>query len=357
MCPFLSELFPRRTRTISSNDRRSMYQRIEPERLKKWLGGLRDRVEVLAPGKENGLWTFRRFDGLALPRGFQNSRLPPKALFLEPLKALFEWKSQGDSFKLNPFPPADGQRVIFGIRACDARALRILQPVFVRDYEDAFYLRNLSRTLLLGEACQVQCQGSFCEEMGIDPQDSGDCDLFFREIPQGYMVKVLSERGAALMGEGDLFEKASEEEWSSARRKIRGSRKKPFFDLERVRARASERFSEESLWQRISATCINCGICTYLCPTCHCFDLCDLQTPGGAVRFRRWDSCAFPAFTKMAGHNPREEKWRRYRQRVSHKFNFFYQNFQAMACVGCGRCVAYCPVNLDLREVLLEVAG
>jgi len=318
---------------------------------------LRDRAEVLGPAKENGLWTFRRFDGLDLLRGFQNSRLPVKALFLEPLRPLFEWKQQGDSPELYSFPPAGDERLIFGIRSCDARALRILGPVFARDHQDALYLKNLSRTLLLGEACRVQCEGSFCGEMGIDPQDSGDCDIFFREIAEEYVAKVLTERGEALIGEGDFFGEATEEQWRSARGEIRGSGKKPLFELETVRVRAAERFSEGELWQRVSAKCINCGVCTYLCPTCYCFDLCDLQTPNRAVRFRRWDSCAFSDFTGMAVHNPREEKWRRYRQRVSHKFNFFFQNFQAIACVGCGRCVAHCPVNLDLREVLLEVAG
>lgn len=333
-----------------------MYRKITRENVKKLLAGLKGRAEVLVPAQVNGLWAFRTLDSQDLPHGFQNSRLPPKGLFFESLRELFAWKAPAGDFQLNPIPPPEGQRVIFGIKPCDARALRILEPVFAKDYQDVFYQKNLSRTLLLGQTCRTQCVGSFCTEMGIDPQDSADLDLLFRETPAGYVVKITTERGQALIEGNSIFEGASAEDWDAARGEIKGKLANPLFDLEKVKAKVGARFMDEDLWKRVSAKCINCGICTYLCPTCHCFDLTDLQMPGQGIRYRCGDSCAFPSFTKMPVHNPREEKWRRYRQRVSHKFNFFHQNWQMIACVGCGRCVAHCPVNLDLREVLLEVA-
>jgi ferredoxin len=333
-----------------------MYLKITPKKLIQWLDGLKAQAEVLTPAKVDGVWTYTLSDLQTLPQHYFNSRIPPKSLFFPSLQALLGWRSSDGSLQLSSTPPPDGQRAILGLRPCDARALRILEPVFLKDYQDVFYSQNLLRTLLLGQACQAQCEGSFCEEMGIDPQDSADVDLFFREIPGGYLVKVVTEKGKNLAGAGDFFEESSEKEWNAGQREIRGRRDQPLFDLERVKAGAGERFPDEDFWRRVSDKCINCGVCTYLCPTCHCFDLCDLQMPGQGVRFRCFDSCAFPGFTKMAVHNPREEKWRRYRQRVNHKFNFFYQNFQNVACVGCGRCVIHCPVNLDLREVLLAIA-
>jgi sulfhydrogenase subunit beta (sulfur reductase) len=333
-----------------------MYLKISKEKLLRWLVGLKAQGEVLAPVKVNGLWTYQKFDGQEIPRNFQNSRLPPKGLFLESLRALLEWRSPGGSLQVDPLQPLDGQRVVFGLKPCDARALKVIRPVFTAEYQDAFYLRNLSRTILLGLACRTRCEGSFCGEMGIDLQDSSDFDIFFRETPEGYVARVITEKGNGLAGGRDFFAEASAEEWNLARGEMRGKGEKIQFDLERVKAGVAKSFSEENFWKRISAKCISCGVCTYLCPTCHCFDLCDLRMPGQGVRYRCWDSCAFPDFTRMSVHNPREEKWRRYRQRVSHKFNFFYQNFQLVACVGCGRCVAHCPVNLDLREVLMEVA-
>jgi sulfhydrogenase subunit beta (sulfur reductase) len=333
-----------------------MYKKISKKNFSQWLSRVANQAQVFGPEKKDGLSAYREWKKGDLPESFLNARLSPKGLFFEPLKPLFGWKSEGGSLKVDPLPSPDGRRVILDVRPCDARAIRILEPVFGGNLPDAFYLGNLSRTVLLGLACQVQCPGSFCEEMGIDPQDSADCDILFREVSQERFAKIVTEKGGTLVEGSDLFQESSQEEWESAGGKIRGRREKPLFDLQKVKERMAQRFGEEDLWQRVSAKCLNCGICTYLCPTCHCFDICDLQVPGQGVRYRCWDSCAFPSFTRMPVHNPREEKWRRYRQRVAHKFFFYPQNFRMVSCVGCGRCVAHCPVNLDLREVLLEVA-
>jgi ferredoxin len=306
--------------------------------------------------KENGLWGYGEWTDQDLPANFLNSRLSAKGLFLEPRTPLFNWSSSGGVLQLGPIPPATDPRILLGIKPCDARAIRVLEPVFSGNFPDGHYLGNVARTALLGLACSVQCPGSFCGEMGIDPQDSESCDLFFRETPGGKIARIVTEKGRGLMDGNGLFEESSRAEWDSARKEIRGRRERALFDLEQVKNRTAERFAEENLWRRVSEKCVNCGACTYLCPTCHCFDISDLQAPGRGLRLRSWDSCAYPGFTQMPTHNPRGEKWRRYRQRVAHKFYFYPRNFQQVACVGCGRCVAHCPVNLDLREVLQEVA-
>jgi sulfhydrogenase subunit beta (sulfur reductase) len=334
-----------------------MFKKISREKIPRWLARLKSEAELFAPAEENGGWTFGGREDPDLPQNFRNSRLSAKGFFLEGLKPLFGWRSSDQGpLQVTPLPGQDRPRVIFGIRACDARAIRIIEPVFAENGTDGLYLGNLRRTLLVGQACEARCRGSFCQEMGIDPQDSKDCDLFFREAPSGKLARVNTEGGKARVEGRDFFLDSSPEEWESARKEVRGGPTSPLFDLEKVKDEVARRFPEEELWKQVSAPCINCGICTYLCPTCHCFDISDLQAAGRGVRFRSWDSCAFPGFTQMAVHNPREEKWRRYRQRVSHKFYFFPRNFQTVACVGCGRCVAHCPVHLDLREVLREVS-
>jgi sulfhydrogenase subunit beta (sulfur reductase) len=333
-----------------------MYKKISMKDFSQWLSRLRIQAQVFGPEKKSGLSAYREWKNGDLPGSFLNSRLSPKALFFEPLKPLFGWKSEGGSLKVDPFPSPDGWRVILDVRPCDARAIRVLEPVFGGNLPDAFYLGNLSRTILLGLACRVQCPGSFCEEMGIDPQESADCDILFREVRQERIAKIVTEKGKTLVEGSDFFQESSQEEWESAGGEIRDRRENSLFDLQKVKERMAQRFGEEDFWRHVSAKCLNCGICTYLCPTCHCFDICDLQVPGQGARYRCWDSCAFPSFTRMPVHNPREEKWRRYRQRVAHKFYFYPQNFRMVSCVGCGRCVSHCPVNLDLREVLLEVA-
>jgi ferredoxin len=110
---------------------------------------------------------------------------------------------------------------------------------------------------------------------------------------------------------------------------------------------------DDGRWEELTVRCLGCGSCTYLCPTCHCFDIADEARLYKGRRIRTWDSCQFPLFTKHAsGHNPRRNKKERLRQRFMHKFSYAVENTGTALCVGCGRCIAGCPVNLDIRDVI-----
>jgi ferredoxin len=109
-------------------------------------------------------------------------------------------------------------------------------------------------------------------------------------------------------------------------------------------------------WDRISETCIGCGTCTYICPTCHCFDFKDVAEKGVASRYRCWDSCMYPKFTlHTSGHNPRPTKTERYRQRIMHKYVYVKKNFGYIACTGCGRCVRSCPAGVNIKSVVKRI--
>ena len=110
---------------------------------------------------------------------------------------------------------------------------------------------------------------------------------------------------------------------------------------------------DDPFWDELHLKCLGCGACTYLCPTCHCFDIVDEGNAVRGKRVRNWDTCQFALFTHhTSGHNPRQSGKERMRQRVMHKFNYFVENQGEIACVGCGRCVRNCPVNLDIRAVI-----
>lgn len=113
------------------------------------------------------------------------------------------------------------------------------------------------------------------------------------------------------------------------------------------------RFTDTEFWIKQTAKCLSCGACTYLCPTCQCFTITDEGSPLEGRRLRSWDSCMSPQFTlETSGHNPRAEKFKRMRNRISHKFSYYPQSYDgAYSCVGCGRCVISCPVSLDIRRV------
>ena len=166
------------------------------------------------------------------------------------------------------------------------------------------------------------------------------------------MVKsrpVRRSRGGRPAGEADekqkeaLATQAAEE----IRSRIPAREIKPILD-----ARFEDRF-----WNTLHQKCLACGTCTCLCPTCHCFDISDEVKGDKGVRIRNWDSCMFPLFTKeTSGHNPRPSQKERWRQRVMHKFRYYVDNFGAIACVGCGRCVMAYPVNLDIRKIVTDIA-
>ena len=110
------------------------------------------------------------------------------------------------------------------------------------------------------------------------------------------------------------------------------------------------------MWERFSDRCLSCGICTFLCPTCHCFDIQDEMEGFDGRRARMWDTCMFSEYTlHTSGHNPRPTRKERTRNRISHKYSYFPEKFDVIACVGCGRCINYCPVNIDLLDILEDV--
>ena len=119
--------------------------------------------------------------------------------------------------------------------------------------------------------------------------------------------------------------------------------------------RRSSATSTSPLWDKLAQACIGCGACTYLCPSCHCFDINDEVTgksPLTGARVRTWDNCQFPDFTMhSSGHNPREDTGARLRQRICHKLLYFVENHKMQQCTGCGRCITHCPVGIDIVKI------
>ena len=126
-------------------------------------------------------------------------------------------------------------------------------------------------------------------------------------------------------------------------------------DFSGVKEKADASF-DSPVWERIARICLGCGVCTYVCPTCHCFDITDETAGTGGVRLRTWDACQYPLYTMHAsGHNPRPAKRARMRQRIMHKYSYTVDTAGTVSCTGCGRCVRQCPVNLDIRQMLAAV--
>ena len=235
--------------------------------------------------------------------------------------------------------------------------MAILDMTFEDAYEDPYYLSRRKDTLLVGLGCTNPYDSCFCTSLESNPFDSANVDIMLTDTGNEFLIEGVTEAGKELIARTEGLGKATEadnvrakkvkeESYSKVTRKI---------DTSDIENKLLASFEDEDYWEKVAAKCISCGICTLLCPTCYCFDINDEMVKQQGTRFRCWDSCAFPLYTRMPVENPREEKWQRVRQKVCHKYEFYPMSFGVIACTGCGRCIRLCPVNWDITQTIESV--
>ena len=331
-------------------------KKIKKDQLKALFGELAKDSALLIPSRSKGFVGFAPWDGSCVDcvEWYMNTTIPPKAMFFPPVEEMLRFKKGEEGYKVEELLPGDAEQVIFGIRPCDARALKIIDILFSDTYTDPYYLKRRENTILVGLGCKEPCDTCFCTSMDVSPGECQDVDIFCSDINDELLIEAVTEKGEALLSKVSGLSDAGDEDTSktkqlgeSAREKITGG-----IETAGLQEKMRSNFENREYWESVSRKCMSCGICTYVCPTCHCFDICDENNKKDGKRVRNWDSCKFPLFTRMPMENPRHEKWRRIRQRYHHKFEYYPMNFDAIACTGCGRCIRECPVNVDLREVI-----
>ena len=243
--------------------------------------------------------------------------------------------------------------LIFGARPCDLEGLRVMSKVFMDGkYVDSFFQRRYEANFIIGVGCLKEKVGCFCGQLGIDREFSDFCDMMLVDAGESYIIKHLSEKGKEALSQHSL--QLDLEELSHSKTPLPNPLKgdKIAFNLE-----ISDRTYFDVIdWEKAVETCLGCGLCSFICPTCHCFDFKDVQDKGQVNRYKCWDSCIYPKFTLHAsGHNPREQLWERYRQRVLHKFKYVPTNVELTACTGCGRCIRSCPVGMNIEAIAKEI--
>ena len=239
------------------------------------------------------------------------------------------------------------------MRPCDAKAMVLVHMNFDNgDYQDPYWLNLYNATTFVGLACDTPCRTCFCTTAGCGPYHEEGLDLLLSDQGDHYLAKVITDKGEALADKAgwttDGDAKAMVDASAAAEGKITAS-----IETDRLQALGTLDLHGADFWEDISFSCINCGTCTFVCPTCWCFDIQDEVYGKKGVRMRNWDSCMFPIFTvHTTGHNPRDTKLARLRQRFMHKLKYFVDKYdKGIMCVGCGRCVQQCPVNIDIRKV------
>jgi len=331
---------------------------LKKERLSGFLERLvRDR-QVFAPVKKGEVILIREIDSPSqVILEYRNAKESPKSVFFPQRETLFRYRAEKGKAEVDVPSGAGKGRVLFGIRPCDARGLLLLAKVFCSGSSDPYYTDKRSSMVVVSLGCVDPNPSCFCLSMGGGPCSAEGSDLLLLDLGDRYIAQAESEKGVALL-EDQAFEKSDEKSLSLAEK----TRKQAEASMQPVAKKANleqelERLFSDPVWKDLAESCLSCGICTYLCPTCHCFDLCDEASGQAGERIRVWDSCQFPLFTQQAsGFNPRPTVKERFRQRIMHKLSYLPKSQSMTGCVGCGRCVTECPVNLDIREVMVSLS-
>ena len=280
----------------------------------------------------------------------------PKDVFFPQSETLYSCHREDGKLSVAPKVLCNKPFVVFGMKACDVRGVAVLDKVFLAEPVDTYYAARRAHGTIVALACGRPDTSCFCTAFGIDPA-APEGDVVTWMVGDWLYWDAKTDKGISLTDDlHDLFEPADESTVEQAKTDIRSIVKKlPYADLslEAWGAQAADTRFDSPLWEQLYKPCLACGTCTFVCPTCQCYDIKDYDTGNGVQRYRCWDSCMYSDFTMMAHGNNRNSQMQRFRQRFMHKLAYFPANNDGMfSCVGCGRCVDKCPSHLNIVKVI-----
>ncbi|MCL2249849.1 MAG: 4Fe-4S dicluster domain-containing protein [Oscillospiraceae bacterium] len=361
---------------------------------------LSEQMELYLPICESGLTVFRKWTtGADVRLDILSTAMSPKNFFFPTAEDIASFKLTGKEIEIKESYANNKPFTIFGIRACDIVGIEILDKIFLSEPIDTFYKSRRENGIIISTACSAPEETCFCETFNINATEPKGGDINTCITNDFLFWNALTEKGQRLTEKvTGIFEATNDndanlinEEQIKAKEILA---KLPFADL---KINAPDKQSQGSLrslfcensgvdpdgsqksgancpdsagtsskslelfdspqWDSLFATCLSCSTCTYICPTCHCYDIGDFDTGSEVRRFKCWDSCMNSDFTLMAHGNPRPGLKERFRQRYMHKLVYFPENNEGItACVGCGRCVRKCPISMNIVKVIKSLS-
>ncbi len=335
--------------------------RISIDKIDELFAAASAKQTLYIPADRDGTAEFTKWEnGIRLSNSLNTVR-SAKDFFFPQTENLVDFKLKGKNIEINDIREECEDFVIFGVRACDARSFTILDKVYLADPVDSFYKNRRDHGTVVTMACTRPSETCFCGVFGIDPTaPEGDAACW--SDGKYYYFEAYTDKGqkfidsvSSLLEDGDTadLEKVKEATKNILSRLPLANLSTESFGGDKL----NEYFNSEK-WAELSESCLGCGTCTFVCPTCQCYDIRDFDTGNGIKRYRCWDSCMYSDFTKMAHGNPRLTQIERFRQRFMHKLVYFPANNNGeFGCVGCGRCLSRCPVSMNIVKVMkaLEV--
>ena len=280
----------------------------------------------------------------------------PKDAFFPQSENLYTCYRNGKKITIEPEELQNQNFVVFGMKACDVKGVEVLDKVFLAEPVDTFYAARRAHGTIVAMACHEPEETCFCKVFGIDCAEPV-ADVATWMVEGELYWKALTEKGEDLTAVvASLLTDADEAKVEEAKTAIHAIVEKlPYanLSLEGWNGEALTEKFDSPVWEELYKPCLACGTCTFVCPTCQCYDIKDYDTGHGVKRYRCWDSCMYSDFTMMAHGNNRTSQMQRFRQRFMHKLVYFPANNDGMySCVGCGRCVEKCPASLNIVKVI-----
>ena len=358
---------------------------MEASQLERLIAALRAReFEVIGPTVRDGAITLSHLESAKeLPAGWTDEQQPGRyRLKKRDDEALFGFAVGPQSWKQYFHPPhvklwsaeAQGFRILnnnsapshpyalVGVRPCELAAIRIQDRVLLQDkYKDAIYERRRSNAFIVAVQCTQAAPTCFCGSTGSGPTAGDGFDLALTELLNSgshrFVVETGSERGAEVLAEMQATP-ATEQDLAAAeavRNQARTQVRK--LDTAGMKDLLYRNF-ESPRWDAIASRCLSCANCTMVCPTCFCTTVEDVSDLSGehAERWRHWDSCFTLGFSYIHGGSIRTSGKARYRQWITHKLAAWVDQFGTLGCVGCGRCITWCPAGIDITEEVHAIA-
>lgn len=283
----------------------------------------------------------RWFDAVVGPEGWKRYLHPPE-------QRLWSATRSGDRFSIAAEPVDWTPTVLFGVRPCDVAAIWRQAEVF-RQAGDTAYARRLEGTRIVAVNCVRSARTCFCASMDTGPRATAGIDLALTELDESFLVEIGTPEGKKLL-EGMDLPPAPPDLATAARAATAANAATQTRVMPDGIAGTLQAAAESPRWAAIADRCLHCANCTLVCPTCFCTDLVERSDLSGdhVEHWQRWDSCFSTEFTHLHGGAVRRSAAARYRQWMTHKLSTWHDQFGSSGCTGCGRCIAWCPVGIDI---------
>ena len=323
-------------------------------KLNELFAAMAAQQQLYIPADNGGQVQFLPYvDGMELTKSLNTAR-SAKDLFFPQTEDIVGFQVKGTEITIEETRDPGAPFVVFGVRACDARSFDILDRVFLSDPVDTFYETRRANGIVVTLACTHPEETCFCGAFGIDPANPGG-DVAAWMAGETLYLRANTEKGEKLLSSLPLLSDCDDNAVESVQAEIHAiTEKLPLNKLDLTGFDGDhlmEHFNNPA-WSKLSESCLGCGTCTFVCPTCQCYDVRDFDTGHGVRRFRCWDSCMYSDFTMMAHGTNRPTQKERFRQRFMHKLVYFPSNNDGIyGCVGCGRCLAKCPISMNIVKV------